>query len=202
VFTAVKQYFKPVRDAFVSIFEGMAVTFSYLFRKPITIQYPDRTPKPVAQMLTPGFRGILEVDPTICIGDLLCMRRCPIGVIKIEIERDPETKTVYLNRFDIDIARCMVCGLCTEVCQTSAIRHSTEFEASTASVINLVLRYIEPGQKVPAYRINKEVEPQGLPQNEPYQRIKKEWNAPAPLSPDVVRGRSRWKPAPLKEETK
>jgi NADH-quinone oxidoreductase subunit I len=189
----IKEYFNNIRNACVSIFEGMAVTFSYMFRKPITIQYPDRTSKPVADMLPSGFRGILEVDTGICTACMACMKRCPIGTIYIETERDPETKKNYITRFDIDVARCMVCGLCTEVCPTSAIRHSTEFEASTANVINLLMQYVTPGGKLPTYKVSKEQEPQGLPQNTPYRKIKKAWDAPAVIDPDTVRGQSRWK---------
>jgi len=189
----IKQYFKNIKNACVSIFEGMAVTFSYMFRKPVTIQYPDRTPKPVPDMLPPGFRGILEVDTGICTGCLACMKRCPIGTIYIETERDAETKKNYLTRFDIDVARCMVCGLCTEVCPTNAIRHATEFEASTANVINLLMQYVKPGEKVPVYKISKEEEPKGQPQNEPYRQIKKTWDAKPAVAADTVRGPVRWK---------
>jgi formate hydrogenlyase subunit 6/NADH:ubiquinone oxidoreductase subunit I len=197
-----KTYFKNIVNACVSIFEGMAVTFSYMFRKPITIQYPDRTPKPVADMLTPGFRGILEVDTRICSGCLACMKRCPIGTIYIETERDPETKKNYLTRFDIDVARCMVCGLCTEVCPTGAIRHATEFEAATANVINLVMNYVKPGDKIPTYKLVKDQEPQGAPQNAPYRQIKKKWDDRPPVAPDTVRGEARWRKRIKAEEVK
>jgi NAD(P)H-quinone oxidoreductase subunit I len=190
---AVAEYFHNISNAVVSIYHGLAVTFSYMFRKPITIQYPDRVPKPVVEMLPSGFRGILEVDLQGCIGDLACMRRCPIDCIKIATERDPETKTLYLTRFDIDIARCMVCGLCSEACVTGAIRHSTEFEASTANVINLVMQYVKPGTRVAAYKIVKGEEAKLRPQNEAVREVKKEWDAPAPFPPEVVRGEVRWK---------
>jgi NADH-quinone oxidoreductase subunit I len=190
---AVAEYFGNIKNAAVSIYHGLAVTLSYMFRKPITIQYPDRVPKPVAEMLPPGFRGILEVDIKACIGDLACMRRCPIDCIKVVTERDPQTKELCLTRFDIDVARCMVCGLCSEVCITGAIRHSTEFEASTANVINLVMQYVKPGTKVPAYKIVKGEEAKLRPQNEPFREVKKDWDAPAPFPPEAVRGDIRWK---------
>lgn len=195
----IKDYFGNIRNAIVSIFEGMAVTLSYCIRKPITIQYPDRIPKPVPEMLPSGFRGVLELDRSICTACLACMRRCPINVINIESERDAETRINYLTRFDIDVARCMVCGLCTEVCPTGAIRHSTEFEASTANVINLLMRYVQPGEKVPAYKPVKGTEPQGLEQNVPYNQVRKPWDAPAELDPDTVRGQVRWKAKPVTE---
>ena len=190
---ALKNYFLNIQKAAFSIFEGLAVTLSYMVRKPMTIQYPDRIPIPVPEMLPSGYRGVLESDTSICTICMACMKRCPIGVIHIENERDLETKKNYLTRFDIDIARCMVCGLCTEVCPTGAIRHSTEFESSSGSVINLVLHYVPPGTKVAAYKQVKGEEAKGLPQNEPFRRVRKAWNAPTAISPESVRGKVRWK---------
>ena len=37
-------YFRNIKDAALTIGDGMAVTFSHLVRKPFTIQYPDRLP--------------------------------------------------------------------------------------------------------------------------------------------------------------
>jgi formate hydrogenlyase subunit 6/NADH:ubiquinone oxidoreductase subunit I len=188
-----REYLNNIKIAAVSIFEGLAVTLSYCLRKPFTIQYPDRTEKPVPEMLPPGFRGLLEVDASICTVCMACQKRCPLGVIHIENERDPETKKNYLTRFEIDFAMCMVCGLCTEVCPTGAIRHSTEFEASTWHVSNLVHCYVKPGEKMPAYKVVKDQEPQGQAQNAPYRSVKKNWDAPAYTSPDAARGDVRWK---------
>jgi len=190
---AVVNYFSSIRKAFVSIFEGMAVTLSYMVRKPVTIQYPDRIPQPLPETLPTNFRGVLEVDISICTGCLACMKRCPIDVILIETERDPETKKNFLTRFEIDASKCMVCGLCTEVCPTGAIRHSTEFEASSWNIMNLVLLYVKPGEKVPVYKIAKDQPAQGLPQNKPYQQIRKAWDSPAPIKLGSARGKVRWR---------
>ena len=35
------QYIKSIASAAHTTLEGMAVTFSHLFREPITVQYPD-----------------------------------------------------------------------------------------------------------------------------------------------------------------
>jgi formate hydrogenlyase subunit 6/NADH:ubiquinone oxidoreductase subunit I len=193
VVLAIKNYFQNIKKAFVSIFEGMAVTLSYMARKPITIQYPDRIPKPVPEMLPSTYRGVLEVDLKICTGCLACMKRCPIDIIRIETFRDVEAKKNYMTRFDIDIAKCMFCGLCSEVCPTGSIRHSTEFEASSANIINMVLQYIEYGDKVPVYKPVKDQEPRSIPQNQAFRQVHKTWDAPAQLPPDTVRGQVRWK---------
>ncbi|HHH10777.1 MAG TPA: NADH-quinone oxidoreductase subunit I, partial [Sorangium sp.] len=55
------EYLKSISHTANTILEGMAVTFSHLFREPTTIQYPDRIPRPVSQMLPPRYRGFLEV---------------------------------------------------------------------------------------------------------------------------------------------
>jgi NADH-quinone oxidoreductase subunit I/NAD(P)H-quinone oxidoreductase subunit I len=193
LFLALQNYFLNIKKSFMSIFEGMAVTLSYLARKPITIQYPDRIPKSVPEMLPPSYRGVLEVDLKICTGCLACMKRCPIDVIKIETFRDVDAKKNYMTRFDIDIAKCMFCGLCTEVCPTGSIRHSTEFEASSANIINMVMNYIRYGDKIPVYKPVKDQEPQSIPQNEAFRQVHVSWDTPPPLNSDVVRGSVRWK---------
>src|SRR5262249_47186161 len=42
-------YFGSILQSARSVLDGMAVTFSYMFRKPTTIQYPDRVPVPVPE---------------------------------------------------------------------------------------------------------------------------------------------------------
>lgn len=192
--SAIMNYFVNIKNAFVSIFEGMAVTLSYLARKPMTIQYPDRIPKPVQEMLPTTYRGVLEVDIKICTGCLACMKRCPIDIIKIETFRDVEAKKNFITLFDIDIAKCMFCGLCSEVCPTGSIRHSTDFEVSSANVINLVLHYVRYGDKIPVYKPVKDQDPESIPQNEAFRQVHKTWDAAASMDADTVRGEVRWKP--------
>lgn len=140
-------YFGGIRDAAKSVFEGMSVTLSHMFRKPITVQYPDRTGgRRVADMLPERYRGLLEVEIGICTNCKLCERACPIDCIVIEDEKDEEGKK-YMTRFDIDMAKCMYCGLCSEPCPTTAIRHTREFEAAHGGIEALVFRFIEAGER-------------------------------------------------------
>jgi formate hydrogenlyase subunit 6/NADH:ubiquinone oxidoreductase subunit I len=87
----------------------------------------------------------------------------------------------------------MFCGLCTEVCPTGSIRHSTEFEASSANIINMVLHYVRYGDKAPVYKPVKDQEPESIPQNEAFRQVHKNWDTPPPLDSDTVRGKVRWK---------
>jgi NAD(P)H-quinone oxidoreductase subunit I len=142
-----------------TIIEGMSVTFSHMLREPITIQYPDRTEKPVREMLPPRYRGFLEVQIDICGGCKRCEKACPIDCIAVELGKDPETKKMMLTRFDIDMSKCMYCGLCVEACKsdaTAAIRHTTEFEGASTTLDGLVFRYIDPDHPRALYKTPKD----------------------------------------------
>jgi formate hydrogenlyase subunit 6/NADH:ubiquinone oxidoreductase subunit I len=146
------EYLSNVVSALSTAFEGMSVTFSHLFRTPYTVQYPDRMPVRVQDTLPYRYRGILEVDLEICTGCLACERACPIDCIVIEAKKD-ENKQMVLSRFDIDIAKCMYCGLCSEPCPTGSIHHTREFEGAAYSLESLYLRFVK--EPVPAYKVKK-----------------------------------------------
>jgi len=156
VTNGVGRYFKNIKDAVATIFEGMTVTFSHLVRKPYTIQYPDRVPVRIQDTLPFRYRGILEVDLEICTGCLACERACPIDCIVIDAPKDQKTKEMLLTRFDIDIAKCMYCGLCSEVCPTGSIHHTTEFEGADFSLESMIRRFVKA--PVVAYKAKKEGE--------------------------------------------
>lgn len=147
---SVKAYFGNIWEGCSSIFEGMTITFSHLFRKPVTLQYPD-LPKPLKECLPERSRGFLKVDIPICTACLACQVACPIDCIKIELEKDKERKQKNLTRFDIDMGKCMYCGLCTEPCPTGAIHFTREFEKSTEGMDELVFRFVDKGDRRVAY---------------------------------------------------
>jgi formate hydrogenlyase subunit 6/NADH:ubiquinone oxidoreductase subunit I len=148
-----RSYLQNVVDTAKTVFEGMAVTFSHFVRKPFTVQYPDRTALRVQDTLPFRYRGILEVDLEICTGCLACERACPIDCIVIDVKKDPQTRGMVMTRFDIDMAKCMYCGLCSEPCPTGAIHHTPEFEGADYSLESLVRRFIK--DPVVAYKPKK-----------------------------------------------
>ena len=109
---SLKHYWKTF--SLNELLKGMRVTGKYfLDRNKITIQYPEeKTP------LSPRFRGhhALRRYPNgeeRCIACKLCEAVCPALAIKIELEERPDG-TRRTTRYDIDMFKCIYCGLCEE----------------------------------------------------------------------------------------
>ncbi|MFH1560884.1 MAG: NADH-quinone oxidoreductase subunit I [Chloroflexota bacterium] len=112
----------------LGIAKGLTVTLVNLFRKPVTVQYPEET---VPQ--APRFRGqefVWYVER--CTGCASCAKYCPLGIIKIVTHPGginvQEGESYAVDVFDIDIGRCMVCGLCVEACPYAALFMGSGFE--------------------------------------------------------------------------
>ncbi len=112
------------------IVKGMALTFSYMFKPRVTINYPyEKAP------ISPRFRGehALRRYPNgeeRCIACKLCEAVCPAQAITIEAEpRDDGSRRT--TRYDIDMTKCIYCGLCQEACPVDAIVEGPNFEYAT-----------------------------------------------------------------------
>lgn len=111
------------------LWEGMWTVFKHLFRKPVTLEYPEKR-----RELNDQFRGKLEVKG--CIGCRICQKVCPTGAISIEKGAE---KTVY----KIDLKKCIFCGNCVYYCPKAAVRMTQEYELATDKREDLVLMYEE-----------------------------------------------------------
>ena len=117
---------------------GLKLTMKTLFTRPVTINYPLEKETPV-----PRARGVISLDTEACTVCMLCARECPDWCIYIEghKEEQPPSKPggrarsrATLDRFDIDYALCMYCGICVEVCPFDALFWSPEYEYSEYDV--------------------------------------------------------------------
>jgi len=104
----------------VELVKGMLLTGRHLFRRKITVQYPEeKTP------LSPRFRGLhaLRRYPNgeeRCIACKLCEAVCPALAITIESEQRTDG-TRRTTRYDIDLTKCIFCGFCEESCPVDSI---------------------------------------------------------------------------------
>jgi NADH-quinone oxidoreductase subunit I len=120
---------------------GLRVTLRAMTRRAVTGQYPDVVPS-----LPPRSRGVIALLEENCTVCMLCARECPDWCIYIDSHKDvipareegarDRTRNV-LDRFAIDFALCMYCGICVEVCPFDALFWSPEFEYAELDVSDL-----------------------------------------------------------------
>ena len=110
-----------------AIVSGMGITFSHLFKKKVTVDYPKQK-RPFAEI----YRGlhVLKRDDQgreRCTACGLCALACPAEAISmIAEERKPGEELLYREEkyakvYEINMLRCIFCGLCEEACPKEAI---------------------------------------------------------------------------------
>jgi NADH-quinone oxidoreductase subunit I len=107
--------------------KGLRLTAKNLFRKKLTVQYPEETTPQ-----SPRFRGLhaLRRYPNgeeRCIACKLCEAVCPALAITIESEVAADG-TRRTTRYDIDLFKCIYCGFCEEACPVDAVVETRIFE--------------------------------------------------------------------------
>ena len=146
----------------INMAKGLLVTLKNLTKKPFTIQYPESR---VAQH--PRFRGEEFVwYEERCTGCASCAKYCPLGIIKIVTspsETVPEQGDKYrLEVFDIEIARCMFCGLCVEACPYDALFMGSGSEQGQYSRKEMVITIdqLRQSEKYPSSYLRPQLESQ------------------------------------------
>jgi formate hydrogenlyase subunit 6/NADH:ubiquinone oxidoreductase subunit I len=125
---------------------GFRVTGKYLARgaagnsECVTSKF-DATPaaiEDVKRFLPERYRGHLHNNADECLTCMQCARACPVDCILIAGEKiAPDQLKSGKNRvirpavFDIDLGKCIYCGLCALACPTGGLTMTRGFEGST-----------------------------------------------------------------------
>ena len=124
----------------VGLVKGLGVTLKHMLQPSITQQYPDEKPN-----LPPRTRGVIALKQENCTVCWKCSRECPDWCIYIETHKEThppasggKARSVkVLDRFAIDYALCMYCGICVEVCPFDALFWSPEFEYAEYDIVEM-----------------------------------------------------------------
>ena len=116
-------------------------------RDPVTRQYPGtgtfwkrvKAPTPVQPRFM-GFPALTwddQVGEPYCTGCMVCIRNCPTLCMSATMKDNPlqqegkSHRRKIIDSFEINLNRCILCGICVEVCNFDAIEMSHEHEMST-----------------------------------------------------------------------
>ena len=142
-------YFKDIQEGLGTAFKGMSIVMKHLLKPKVTRQYPN----PEARFQLPErARNRLYVNMDDCIGCDQCSRACPVNCITIDTAKvvagenigttsNGKKKSLWVTRFDIDIAKCCYCGLCVYPCPTECIIMTDVYEFSEYDRVNLIYNY-------------------------------------------------------------
>src|SRR6266567_1043515 len=123
------------------LIKGLGVTLKHMLQPAITQQYPDEKPD-----LPPRTRGVIALKQENCTVCWKCSRECPDWCIYIDSHKETHPpasggrarSVKVLDRFAIDYALCMYCGICVEVCPFDALFWAPDFEYAEYDIFDLI----------------------------------------------------------------
>ncbi len=136
------------RGSVLATFGGLLVTLRMMFLKLSgklnpTISYPEQK-----REYSERFRGVHVITSRPdgspkCVACYMCSTICPADCIHIVAgEKDDKSIEKYPVVFEIDLLRCVMCGLCVDACPEEAIIMSKDYEMAAFTredtVIDLV----------------------------------------------------------------
>ena len=108
----------------IGIAKGLRVTLRHLFRRPVTVQYPEQ--RLIVSRRTRG--NELIWDDIKCTGCATCAKSCPIGAICIVTSVNAEGDKYIVEKIEVDTGYCIQCGLCVEACPFGALYMGYAYE--------------------------------------------------------------------------
>jgi len=120
---------------------GFATTLKHLFKKPVTVKYPEQK-----FPMFPKYRGkqVLMRDENgleKCVACGLCSVACPADAIYLEAAENNGTVQAgprYASVYQIHKTRCIFCGYCEEACPVGAIFMGKDYELAVYSKADFV----------------------------------------------------------------
>ena len=123
----------------IGFLEGLRLTLKTALRKPVTDQYPDPEQRRQVAPRYMGFPALLwdyDVPEPYCTGCMVCIRACPTQCMSAEMMDNPKhaeatsRRRKIVDTFEINLGRCILCGICVDVCNFDAIEMSHDHELS------------------------------------------------------------------------
>ena len=123
----------------IGFLEGLLVTLRTALRKPVTQQYPEPDKRHQVALRYMGFPALLwdgDVPEPYCTGCMVCVRACPTQCMSAQMTDNPKfadnesRRRKIIETFEINLGRCILCGICVDVCNFDAIEMSHEHELS------------------------------------------------------------------------
>lgn len=107
------------------IAKGLALTLRTLFRRPITVQYPEQRLN-VSRRIRGNELVWNNVKCTVCT---TCAKSCPQGAIHMVSTADPDNPAkLTITKIEVDMGYCISCGLCVESCPYGALFMGSAYE--------------------------------------------------------------------------
>ena len=110
------------------LFEAFKATVRNTLRPVWTVQYPAEERQKPERGRAPSFALLHdEKGEEICFACMLCEKICPSQVITIKASPKKDSpitgkKRQYADDFTLDLASCLQCELCVQVCGADAIQ--------------------------------------------------------------------------------
>lgn len=130
----------------IGALKGLITTLKTTLRRPVTAQYPrEHLPLQPRYMGFPGLIWDDKVNESACTGCMACARICPTECITVAMKDNPlfkegkSPRRKIVDHYKLDIANCIVCGLCVEVCNFDAIVMTDQHERGGPSRGGLVI---------------------------------------------------------------
>jgi len=145
-----KKYLMNIFTAVQTAIKGLMITTRYVWaNEPVTVEYPE-----VREVLPERSRSRLFNNVDDCISCTQCAMSCPVDCIYISSKKRGKDEEVLktsngtairlnLTQFTIDTALCCYCGLCTTVCPTECLTHTTDYEFSQYALDGFKYDYLD-----------------------------------------------------------